>query len=373
LRKELVFLSRLPDFALWNKIGNKRIPLSFELEITPRCNNNCRHCYINLPPGDKASQRNELTADEISAIADQATALGSLWCVITGGEPLIREDFIEIYMLLKRKGLLVSVFTNACLVTDEHIKLFRNYPPRDIEVTVYGAGRKTYEKVTGIPGSYDCFRRGLNLLAKGGIKVNLKAMAIRSNMHELKAIADFCRKSTKEFFRFDPFLHLRFDGNRRRNENIMAERLSPGEIIAAEQADPERLQAIIKQCSLVELPDTFQKPDSRLFQCSAGQESFAVSHNGLFHPCLSLRHEDCIFDLRRGSLAEAWFEFTPRMLERTTDNSSFLKKCGLCPLMNLCQWCPAVAYLETGRMDQWCEHFCRTARERAGAFGQERI
>lgn len=371
MRKELVSFIRLPDFALWKKIENKRIPLSFELEVTARCNNNCRHCYINLPPGDETALRDELTLDEISDIADQAVSLGTLWCVITGGEPLLRKDFIELYRLLKNKGLLVSVFTNACLITDKHVELFRNYPPRDIEITVYGISKETYEQVTGNPGSYAGFRRGLALLIEGGIKVNLKAMALRSNVHELPEIAGFCREITKDFFRFDPFLQMRIDGNEERNEKIRAERLSPGEIIAVEQADPERSAAVKKKCGMLEISIPSQGLDNRLFQCSAGADSFAVSYNGLFHPCPSLWRRDCLFDLRRGSLSEAWFDFTPRTLALTTNNNEFLEKCRLCPLMNFCQWCPATAHLECGRMDEWCEYFCRTAHTRARAFGME--
>ena len=364
---------RLPDFDLWKKIGEKRIPLSFELEVTARCNNNCRHCYINLPPGDEKALRDELTPDEISNIADQAVSLGTLWCVITGGEPLLRKDFIELYRLLKSKGLLVSVFTNASLITDKHVELFRNYPPRDIDITVYGISKKTYEQVTGTPGSYAAFRRGLSLLLDGGIKVSLKAMALRSNVHELPAIADFCHERTRDFFRFDPFLQMRIDGNSERNEKIRAERLSPGEIIAVERADPERSAAVKKKCGMLEISIPSQGLDNHLFQCSAGNDSFAVSYNGLFHPCSSLWQRDCLFDLRRGSLYEAWFDFTPRMLSFTTNNDEFLEKCRLCPLMNMCQWCPANAYLECGRMDEWCEYFCKTAHARASAFGLESV
>lgn len=371
MRKELVSFIRLPDFALWKKIGDNRIPLSFDLEVTARCNNNCRHCYINLPPGNRRALRDELTLDEISKIADQAVSLGTLWCVITGGEPLLRKDFIELYRLLRSKGLLVSVFTNACLITDKHVDLFRKYPPRDIEITVYGITRKTYEKVTGTPGSYARFRRGIALLLEGGIKVNLKAMALRSNVHELPAIADYCRKRTRDFFRFDPFLNLRFDGNEERNEKIQAERLSPEEITAIERADPERSAAVKKRCGTFEISTPLRGSDNRLFQCSAGDNSFAVSYNGLFHPCSSLRHRDCLFDLRSGSLSEAWFDFTPRALSRKTTSREYIEKCRICPLMNLCQWCPAHAYLECGRMDEWCEYFCRTAHARASAFGPE--
>ena len=369
MRKELVSFIRLPDFALWKKIGDKRIPLSFDLEVTARCNNNCQHCYINLPPGDETALRDELTLDEISNIADQAVSLGTLWCVITGGEPLLREDFFEIYRVLKSKGLLVSVFTNACLITDKHVELFRNYPPRDIEITVYGTSAGTYEQVAGIPGSYSGFRRGLALLLEGGIKVSLKAMALRSNVHELPAIARFCRERTRDFFRFDPFLHMRVDGNTERNEEIRAQRLSPEEIIAIEQADPERSAAVEKKCGMLEISSPSQGLDNCLFQCSAGDDSFAVSYNGLFHPCSSLWQRDCLFDLRRGSLAQAWFDFTPRTLALTTTSNEFLEKCRLCPLMNLCQWCPAHAHLECGRMDEWCEYFCRVAHARARAFG----
>ncbi len=370
MRKALVSFTRLPDFALWNKLGDRRIPLSFDLEVTARCNNNCRHCYINLPPGDQAALQDELTLEEISLIADQAVSLGSLWCLITGGEPLLRNDFPDLYLMLKSKGLLVSVFTNACLVKNKHIELFMKYPPREIEVTVYGVTRETYEKVTRVPGSFAAFRRGLDLLLDGGVKVNLKAMALRSNMHELPAIARFCRERTKDFFRFDPMLNLRFDGNEQRNRDIRAERLSVQEIIAIEQADPERSAAVKKTCAMLEaaIPEAGQ--GRHLFQCHAGAESFAVSCNGLFRLCPSLWQRDCLYDLRRGTLAEAWLDFTPRIRAITTDNADFHETCRLCPLMNMCHWCPAHAHLECGRMDERCDYFCRVAHARAEAFGK---
>ena len=69
-------------------------------------------------------------------------------------------------------------------------------------------------------------------------------MALKANVHELPEIARFCRERTKDYFRFDPLLHLRFDGNPLRNEEIRAQRLSPEEIVAIEQADPERFRGL---------------------------------------------------------------------------------------------------------------------------------
>jgi MoaA/NifB/PqqE/SkfB family radical SAM enzyme len=130
----------IQQLPLWKRLKQGRVPLSFDLEVTARCNLDCRHCYINLPAGDRNAERLEMSLGEIGAIAEQAVSLGSLWCLVTGGEPLMRDDFTELYLLLKRKGLLLSVFTNACCVTEEHVKLFRDYPPRDVEVSVYGVG-----------------------------------------------------------------------------------------------------------------------------------------------------------------------------------------------------------------------------------------
>lgn len=358
----------LPGLPLWDRLGEKRVPLSFDLEVTARCNNDCGHCYINRPAGDREARAREMSLGEIAGIADQAVSLGSLWCLLTGGEPLLRDDFADVYMALKRKGLLVSVFTNACLVTEGHVRLFREYPPRDVEVTLYGATEATYEKVTRKPGSYAAFRRGLDLLLDGGVKVRLKAMALRSNVRELPAMAAFCRARTADSFRFDPLLHLRFDGDARRNEEIRAERLSPDEIVAAEQADAGRADALKKDCRDLVGDGFAHRECGCLFHCGAGRFSFNVADDGRFSLCSSLRHPECVYDLRNGTLAEAWNDFAPKVLGMRSRDREFLEKCRPCPIVNLCLWCPAHAHLETGRLDAWCEEFCRAAHARAAAI-----
>lgn len=370
MKKKFTIATPLPEFKMWDRIEGKRIPFSFDLEITARCNHDCRHCYINLPAGDPQAKKSELSIAQISAIADQAVAMGSLWCLITGGEPLLRKDFADIYILLKKKGLLVSVFTNACLITAEHIALFKKYPLRDIEVTVYGITQETYEKVTRRPGSYVAFRRGLDLLLKSNIKVRLKAMALRSNVGELDAIAAFCRRYTKGYFRFDPLLHLRFDGDAERNREIIAERLSANEIVTIEQADEERSESLLKNCDQLIFHDGEHRNCHHLFHCGTGNNSFTVSHDGHFRLCSSLWHPDCVYDLKKGTLAKAWNTLVPRVRALTSVNPEFLEKCHSCPIVNLCLWCPAHAHLESGHLDAWCEYFCQVAHARAQAIGK---
>jgi radical SAM protein with 4Fe4S-binding SPASM domain len=357
----------LPDHGLWVKLDSRRAPLEFDLEVTARCNNDCRHCYINLPAGDRQAKEQELTLDEILRIAGEAVDMGALWCLLTGGDPLLRDD---IYTGLKRCGLLVSVFTNACLITPEHVELFRHYPPRDVEVTVYGATAETYERVSCRPGSFAAFERGLKFLLDGGIKVRFKAMAIRANVHELAAISAYCRERTKDYFRFDPLLHLRFDGDPVRNELIRAERLSPDEIVAIERADPERFTALEKACDRLLLPDAGEHVCDHLFHCGAGNGSFSVGYDGTFRLCSSLWHPDTTYDLRRGALREAWDEVVPKVRDMRSTSKDFIERCRVCPIINLCLWCPAHAALETGSMDEWVDYFCGVAHARAAALGQ---
>jgi radical SAM protein with 4Fe4S-binding SPASM domain len=349
----------------------RRAPISFDLEVTARCNNNCRHCYINLPAGDAEAGARELSPAEIERVAREAVSMGALWCLLTGGEPLLRDDFSELYLVLKRMGLFVSVFTNACLVSQEHVELFRKYPPRDIEVTVYGATEATYERVSRRPGSFPAFVRGLDRLLSGGVKVRLKAMALRSNVHELDEIASFCRARTKDYYRFDPLLHLRFDGNPVRNAEIKAERLSPEEIVAVELADEERFGALQKGCNELILLEQEHAGCDHLFHCGTGIGSFSVSYDGKFRLCSSLWHPDTVYDLRRGSLKEAWSRHVPRVRDFRSNRKEFLERCRVCPIINLCLWCPAHAHLETGEMDSVVDYFCQVAHARADALGHK--
>jgi len=358
----------LPKFNLWKKYKKGRKLFSFNLEITARCNNSCKHCFINLPGDDASAKKKELSLVQIEDISRQTVDLGAFWCLITGGEPLLREDFFDIYLCLKKKGLLVSVFTNATLINKKHINLFKKYPPKDIEVTVYGVTGKTHEEVTRRKDSFKAFMRGLNLLLDNGIKVRFKAMALRSNLHELPQISQFCRQRTKDYFRFDPFLHLRFDGNLARNLEIKSEQISPEEIVAIERAAPERFGALKKNCDELTCSEFPHYKCHHLFHCGTGNGSFSLSYDGYFRLCSSLWHPDCIYDLKKGALKEAWEKFVPAVRDMRSDREEFLTKCRVCPIINLCLWCPAHAHLETGKMDNPVERFCNVAHARAEAL-----
>ena len=123
-----------------------------DIELTERCNNNCIHCYINQPANDQEIKERELSTAEIQGILKEAVSLGCLTVRFTGGEPLLREDFEELYLAARRLGLKVMIFTNATLITPRLAGLLARIPPREtMEVSVYGMRKRSYEAVSRSP------------------------------------------------------------------------------------------------------------------------------------------------------------------------------------------------------------------------------
>lgn len=331
------------------------VPLLVSLALTERCNLRCVHCYINQPAGDMQVRARELTLEQWQGILDQMAAVGVLWITVTGGEPLLRPDFPDFYLYAKRLGLHVNLFTNATLVTPELADLFAEYPPWEIEATIYGATAATYERVTGVPGSYARFRQGVALLQERGLALTLKAMVLTLNVHELASMRQLGEGSTSPF-RYDPVIQSRTDGGR----GPLVYRLTPEEIVALERRDPQRVEQWQKFCGR----PWRQANRDLLFTCGAGLGTFDLDPYGGLYPCLMTRW--LRYDLLSGSLADALHNFLPavRRIEVTHDLT-----CWRCELRVLCQNCPAWAYRETGDWEAPEPFRCHLAHLRESELG----
>lgn len=335
--------------------GQPCVPLLVSLALTERCNLRCVHCYINQPAGDVQIRERELSLEQWQGILDQMAASGVLWITVTGGEPLLRPDFPDFYLYAKRLGLHVTIFTNGTLLTPELANLFVEHPPWEIELTIYGATAETYERVTGVPGSYARFREGIALLRKRGLALSLKTMVLNLNVHELPAMRRMAEGSINAF-RYDPVVQSRLDGDRA----PLAYRLSPEEIVALELRDPQRVERWRKLCGQSLQPSG----QEFLFPCGAGLNTFDLDPYGGLYPCLMTRW--LRYDLLDGSLPEALQEFLPavRQLKVTHDHT-----CWQCDLRVLCQNCPAWAHRETGDPEAPEPFRCRLAHLRQRDLG----
>jgi len=196
---------------LHQRVVAQRVPVSGSVEITQRCNLKCTHCYNSLALSDIEARRNELTYDEHCRILDEITAAGCLWLLYTGGEIFARKDFLDIYTYAKRKGLIISLFTNGTLITPKVADYLVRWRPFAIEITLYGRTRETYERVTGIPGSYERCMRGIRLLMERGLPLKLKTMAITINKHEIWEMKRFVEEDLGLEFKFDAMINPRID------------------------------------------------------------------------------------------------------------------------------------------------------------------
>ena len=353
----------VPEFPLLEKAKNTRTLLSLSLEITPRCNNNCVHCYINTPEKDVSSIRNELSFAQLTNIIDEACELGALWILFSGGEPLLREDFVDLYIYAKKKGMLAAVFTNGSLISQDHVKLFRSYPPRALEITVYGVTQPVHRRVTRA----DFFTKtmaGIDLLKQGSIPITLKAVAMKSNFNEMHQIFDFCEKNSDRPVRIDAFLNFRYDRDPGRNKLIQSERLSPEEFVEIDKLYKKKYDALKKQCQ--ESGNIIIDPDQRnkILRCSAGVNSCCISFNGTFTLCSLLNSEEFSYDLKNGTLKEAWEVFTPEIRNKQSSSLEYMNNCGSCDIFNICPYCAGHALLEGGDPDTQIPYYCAIGKKR---------
>ena len=161
-----------------------RRPIAATLELTRRCNLRCVHCYLGDQAEQHRRQPRELAAAAVRAALTEWAEAGCLYLTLTGGEPLLRPDFPEIYRHARELGLVVTVFTNGTLVTDEIAGLFRAWPPRKVEISLYGATAATHDAITGAPGSHARAWAGIRRLQAAGVRVALKTVLMKSHCGE---------------------------------------------------------------------------------------------------------------------------------------------------------------------------------------------
>jgi radical SAM protein with 4Fe4S-binding SPASM domain len=340
-------------------VNPHRIPANGTIEITNRCPLECAHCYNNLPMADGDARRRELTTDEHKRVLDQLSDLGCFWLLYSGGEIFARADFLEIYLYARAKGFLVTLFTNATLITERIADVLAANPPFDIEVTLYGRTKATYETLTGIPGSFEKCLRGIELLRERGLPLKLKTVALTINKHEIASMKRFAAELGVEF-KFDPMINPRIDCS----SSPLAVRLSPVDIVALDLEDPERVSEWRRLAFDCAPPPVAEPGDKLLYECGGGVNSFAIDPYGDMTICV-LSHQDR-YNVRDGSVREGWESFLHRVRSKRVTR---VTKCSSCALKGMCGSCAATGELEAGDPESPVDFLCRTAHLRAEVFG----
>ena len=113
---------------LFAKASGSGTPLAGTFELTSRCNLDCRMCYIHRRENDAEAAANEMSTEWWLSLARKAQSMGMLTLLITGGEPLLRADFEEIYRACHKLGLLLQVNPNGTLINEERCSSLNSIP-----------------------------------------------------------------------------------------------------------------------------------------------------------------------------------------------------------------------------------------------------
>ncbi len=337
----------------------RQLPLNGTIEVTRRCPLTCVHCYNNLPMADREAASTELTYDEHCRILDELADAGCLWLLFTGGEIFARRDFLDIYTYAKRKGFLITLFTNGTLITPRIADYLAAWRPFAIEITLYGRTKDTYERLTGIPGSYEKCLRGIQLLLDRELPLALKTVAVTINVHELHDMQAFADELGVAF-KFDGMMNPRIDCS----QSPLAVRLAPEDCVALDLEDERRVAEWKLIAQEYQGPANPAEKADELYHCGGGVTSFAIDPQGGLSICV-LSHVDK-FSLRSGSVREGWEGVLRQVRARKITAPS---KCTSCELKSsLCGMCPANGELENRDAEKPVDFLCRVAHLRAYTF-----
>ena len=345
---------------LHERQSGERMPLQVSIEVTRRCPLECLHCYNNLPMGDLDAKRREMTKEEHFRVLDELVEMGCFWLLYTGGEIFARKDFLEIYTYAKKKGFLITLFTNGTIITEQIADYLAEWPPFAIEITLYGRTRETYEALTMIPGSYDRCLRGIKLLKERGLPLKLKTVATSINKHEVMAMRRFAEDELGVEFKMDGQINPRIDCS----QSPLAVRLTPEEVVALDMASPKVKAEYLKLANRdLEGPATLSRIDTMYF-CGGGMNSFALNAYGEIGICVISQQET--FNIRNAGVKAVW---ESSLLELRNRPRTRRTKCIECRLQAICGMCPANGEMENGDRESPVEFLCHVAHLRAAVLG----
>lgn len=308
---------------------------------------------------DAGVRRDEFTYEEHCRILDDITEAGCLWVLFTGGEIFAREDFPDIYTYAKKKGLLITLFTNATLITSQIADHLAQWPPFSIETTLYGRTRKTHERITGIPGSFEKCLRGIQLLKERNLPLKIKTMAVTGNKHEIWDMKEFVQKDLGLEFRFDAMLNPRIDCSR----HPLAYRLTPAEVVELDLLDPARKDTWKSFACRFNGPVHAAAGSDEMYHCGGGISSFSINPQGKMSLCTLSRFDS--YDLRTGSFKDAWEHY---LYNVRCKKITRMTKCVSCEMKAMCGMCPANGELDRRDPESPVDFMCQVAHLRSYAL-----
>ena len=303
-------------------------PIVGHFELTPRCNLDCKMCYIHNA-NSNALRAKELSTETWKRIFDEAYDCGMLFANLTGGECLLRSDFKELYLHLWNKRIFITVMTNGILIDDQYLAFFEKYPPAEFQISLYGSSEEGYRKVTGHQG-FEKAVGAIRALMKLKIPVHVAVTPSSYMRDDFMNIRTFCKEN--KFWCNPSTFHLT---KKRDDPDSNDHELSIEEIVKLSVEQAQLLGSVTPFAG--ELPPCVGTATTapKGTKCTAGRAIAVVSFDGTMHPCSMLPIGNA--SVLEMSYSEAW-----EKTKETVQEVLLGMECVGCAYDKTCTKCPAI-------------------------------
>ena len=322
-------------------------------ETTRRCNLDCVHCRASSSRGPYPG---ELGEDKGREILRQIAGAGNPIIILTGGEPLLREDIFRLAQFGTGLGLRMVMATNGTMVTPEIARMMQNSGIKRVSISIDGANAADHDRFRKVPGAFEGALRGIEILKKAGIAFQINTTVTRHNARQIDKIL----KMAVDMGAVAHHIFLLVPTGRARdmvNQEIDAreyEKLLHW-FYDMREAVPLHLKAtcaphyyrILRQEALRKGEkvdyDTYGL-DAVTRGCLGGISFCFISHDGIVQPCGYL--EQKAGDLKESPFGQIWEHSA--LFETLRNHAAYKGKCGRCEYLRFCGGCRARAFEATG-------------------------
>lgn len=277
--------SEISDFSIYRYLYKKgteyNVPVNATIELTYRCNQRCRHCYIDF---DTESE-NELSLEDIRLLLKQLKELGTIFITYTGGEILLRNDIKDILKMTADMGFGLWIYTNGTLIDEDFIDfLSEEIKPVSVEISLYATDEETHDKITRLRGSFKRTMNAINTLIERELPLVVKNTWMKSNYHCYRDWMDRFFNKEGVVAKSSPDITPCDDGSRK----SLDERLEGEEYkeFLSNQIEMLNLYKVDTEDEITDIDDIHQ---DTIFGCNIAGSTLCISPYGEMFPCIQMR------------------------------------------------------------------------------------
>ena len=310
-------------------------PRIISWNTTLKCNLRCSHCYINAKNDPDKSELNQY---EGKMLIDQISDLGKSILVLSGGEPLLRNDIFELARYGVQKGLIVTMGTNGTLLDDEAAKKLYEVGIRKVAISIDSSTSDVHDELRGVNGAWNKALDGVRACLRNGVGVQFNVTMTKQNHSDLDNILllakNLCVRSTHLFF-------LVPTGRGKDLKDI-----TPADyegLLRKMLSYPQNELEIKPTCApqFMRIAKELNVNTNRWGRgCIAGISYCRILPNGSVTPCPYLPTE--VGNIRKTPLQEIWMK--SEVLKALRNFENLKGKCGICEYQDICGGCRARAY-----------------------------